>query len=169
MERKVYRCVHKSPSLVPVLSQLIQSTPLRQASLWSFRLRAGFPSGVSFWDFYGTSRALLPHASWILGLSALIFSKEYKLWSSSLCWISPFRVPHCEARNILPYFLVLITCYNPDMFRSYKTIFRGYTVSKEILHLSRTTTNPQIFTLWGGRSERERERERDFEQYQDTP
>jgi hypothetical protein len=97
---KVHYRVHKGSPLVPVLSQMIQSTPSHRISLKSililpFRLRLGFPSDIFHLDFptkflheflIAGMRATYPTNLILLDLiTLLILGETYKLWGSSLC------------------------------------------------------------------------------------
>jgi hypothetical protein len=103
---KVHYCVHKSPLLAPIPSQInpvhIPITYLKKTILiLSSHLRLGLPSGLftSGFRLILLCKSLLSHASfmprpsYLLHLITLtIFCNEYNLWNSSLCYLfkSPF-------------------------------------------------------------------------------
>jgi hypothetical protein len=91
---EVHYCVHKSPPLVPILSQIIQSVssyPISQRShlrlgLPNGHFPSGFPTNILYSFLLSSIHSTCPDHLIVLDLFILIiFSKEYKLWSFTLC------------------------------------------------------------------------------------
>jgi hypothetical protein len=92
--RKVYYCVHKSPPLVPVLSQIsavhiTSSCLLRSILILSSHLLLGLHSGLllaSYTQFFLPMHATFHTHHILLDLIVLIIlGKEYKFTNFSLC------------------------------------------------------------------------------------